>query len=176
MKINWIIDEVLAQSSYPFKDDLDELYENKIRAIVSLEPHLHKELIQKMGFEHLEVHIRDYTAPNLHQFIQINKFVDEMRSLDKRVLVHCFQAGRSGTICAGYLIHEGMTYKAAIMEVRRKIPNAIETSDQEHSLREYEKVINIETVVDKSMSVVRVLKWPKEKLMIGMHGIYRRLK
>jgi len=174
MTINWIIYKVLAQSSYPYKDDLDDLYEKGIKAIVSLEPHPHKDLIHKMGFEHLEVHIRDYTAPKLHQFILINEFIDEMRSLEKPVLVHCFQAGRSGTICAGYLIHEGMTSNAAIIEVREKIPNpfitAIETSDQECSLKEYE------TAIKNPIIIGGVLKWPIKILRSGMRGIYRRIK
>jgi atypical dual specificity phosphatase len=64
-----------------------------------------------------------------------------MINISKPVLVHCFAAGRSGTVLASYLIHKGMNHSDALGKVRQKLPDAVETDSQMNVLKEYHNLI-----------------------------------
>jgi ADP-ribosyl-[dinitrogen reductase] hydrolase len=58
----------------------------------------------------------------------------------KRVLVHCRGGlGRAGTVAACLLVESGVDPEAAIAEVRRVRPGAIETREQERYVRNHRR-------------------------------------
>ncbi len=58
----------------------------------------------------------------------------------KRVLVHCRGGlGRAGTVAACLLVESGVAPEAAIAEVRRVRPGAIETCEQERYVRNHRR-------------------------------------
>jgi protein tyrosine phosphatase (PTP) superfamily phosphohydrolase (DUF442 family) len=139
--IRWIINDLLAHAPYPRREDLDDLYREGIRAIISLERRPDRDLavIRGIGFDYLEVPVRDFSAPTVEQLDEINAFIDRKREAGEPVLIHCFQAGRSGTALAGYLIHQGSSFEMAVRGVRSRIPGAraIETDEQMEILMRY---------------------------------------
>lgn len=76
-----------------------------------------------------------WLAPRLHQRL----------ARGERVLVHCMGGlGRAGTVAARLLIESGMTAAAAIAEVRRARPGAIETRAQEAYLMRCDRLPALE--------------------------------
>lgn len=141
MEIKWFIENALAQSKYPRRRNLNDLYKKGIRAIVSLEIQPDREIIKEKGFEHLEVYVRDFTAPTINQLTKIIEFIDLMISKEKPVLIHCLVGGRSGTVIVGYLIYHGKSFDDALSEVRSKIPSAVQVPSQIEVLKEFETIV-----------------------------------
>ena len=144
MKINWIIENILAHSRYPYaRDQLDDLYNQGIRAIVSLVNRRDEDIIKEKGFEYLEMGVKDCTAPTIDQLIRINKFIDSMINKKKPVLVHCIAGGRSGTVLVSHLIYHGKSFNDSLSEVRDKIKNAdtVNCPPQEEILKKFEMYI-----------------------------------
>jgi protein-tyrosine phosphatase len=142
-RLNWIVADKLAGSRYPEPEDLDYIYSEGIRAIVSMEHYTHPEAITSRRFEHLNIGIPDFTAPSLPQLKRIISFINAMNEKLKPVLVHCYAGiGRTGTIAAAYLINHGMDVDSALQHVRARIHGAVQTNDQEHILAVYQQDCN----------------------------------
>ncbi len=91
-----------------------------------------------------EICVDDFTAPTLDQIDEFVTFVDAKHAEGKKVLVHCYAGrGRTGTMLAAYLIHQGVSSDAAIREIRERADKAYGTlrgviePEQEDVLREY---------------------------------------
>ncbi len=148
---SFIIPGKLAGSARPgdwedLSDDLAEMSEQGIRAIVSLtETPLDSEAIRRSGFSLLHLPIVDFTPPSLEQIAAFVEFVDKSLADGKAVVVHCAAGiGRTGTMLAAYLVHTGMNADEAIRAVRRKRPGSIETREQIETIRAYKKTMNNE--------------------------------
>jgi len=126
--------------------DVPRLRKMGFSVVVSLEcARLNTFEIEDAGFEHRKICVEDFTSPT---FDQIDEFVDyALRKLGegKKILVHCYAGrGRTGTMLAAYLMHQGMTAEAAIREVRERAHRAYGTlvgviePEQEETLRQYE--------------------------------------
>jgi len=138
---------MLLGSSNPTNRDLDDLYREGFRTIISLlneneqTPYYEIVGIRAKGFKRYSIPIQDFTAPVLADF---KKFLDiVIDSLKKgKVLVHCQGGiGRTGTMAAAYWIKKGLSANEAIQKVRKSMPGAIEMPEQEDSLFELEAVI-----------------------------------
>src|SRR5207245_10841776 len=88
-------------------------------------------------------------APTLEQVDGFVAFVSSRIGEGKKVLVHCYGGGgRTGTMLAAYLIHQGMSSDAAVREIRVRASKAYGTlrvvieADQEELLRRYERRLN----------------------------------
>jgi len=143
----WIEEPILLGSSNPTNRELEDLYWEGFRTIISLldeseqTPDYDIVGIEAKGFKRYSIPIQDFTAPALADF---EKFVDiVIDSLKKgKVLVHCQGGiGRTGTMAAAYWIKKGLSANEAIKKIRKSMPGAIEIPEQEESLFELEAFI-----------------------------------
>jgi atypical dual specificity phosphatase len=122
--------------------DLDELYRDGFRMILSLHPLREEDKRGMERFRTLGIFVEDFSAPTLDQLEDINNTLDRWEHDDPsgKVLVHCYAGlGRTGTVLASRLIHKGMTARDAMDAVRAAQPAAIETDEQEEVLFEWER-------------------------------------
>jgi len=138
VRVYWV-DSCVCGSSYPELSDLRELREQGVRLVVALEPRFDSDEVRRLGLELLEIPVADYEAPTLEQVRRALKAIEEACSRGWRVLVHCYAGrGRTGTLLACYLVWKrGLTADEAMREVRRIIPGAIETEEQEEAVRRF---------------------------------------
>lgn len=102
--------------------------------------------IEDAGFEHKKICVQDFTSPTLEQIDDFLQFVDAKLAEGKKILVHCFAGrGRTGTMLAAYLVHQGMSAESAIREIREKayaaygsVRGVIEP-EQEETLYQFER-------------------------------------
>jgi atypical dual specificity phosphatase len=127
--------------------DFARLRKMGFSVVVSLEcQRLNTFEIEDAGFEHRKICIQDFTAPTFDQLDEFVAYVDAKKAEGKKVLVHCYAGrGRTGTMLAAYLIHEGMHSDAAVREIRGKAQAAYGTligviePEQEEILHQYER-------------------------------------
>jgi atypical dual specificity phosphatase len=143
----WIDEPILLGSSNPTNRELEDLYQEGFRTIISLldeneqRPYYEIEGIEARGFKRCSIPIQDFTAPTLADF---QTFIDiVIKSLKKgKVLVHCQGGtGRTGTMAAAYWIKKGLSANEAIRKIRKSRPGAIEMPEQEESLFDLEAFI-----------------------------------
>ncbi len=149
---SFLIDDLLAASARPglwanLTEDLQHAREEGITAVVTLtEDRLKPWMIEEAGLRYLHLPIRDFTSPSLEQVEQFVDFVSEERESGGKVLVHCTAGyGRSGTMLASWLVHEGQSAEDAINEVRRQRPGSIETPAQIEVVYQFEQDIRRKT-------------------------------
>lgn len=144
----WCIDGVLAGMPIPYvdlerrmnhggavdaySDELPVLAETGIKAIISLlNLPTDATVFESAGFRFGCWPIPDGQPPTFEQMADITDFINRCRSEQMPVAVFCEAGlGRTGTILAGYLIHNGMSATEAIKSVREKEPSAVETVAQ----------------------------------------------
>lgn len=143
----WIDEPVVLGGSNPTTSQLEKLYQEGFRSIISLldeteqSPDYDIEEVGAMGFNRYSIPLKDFSAPMLDDFKTFSKAMH--RALEQgKVLVHC-QAGlgRTGTMAAAYWINKGLSVNEAIKKIRTSNPNIIESAEQESSLYELEVFI-----------------------------------
>ena len=142
----WIEEPILLGSRNPTERELEVLYHEGFRTIISLldedeSPYYDPKKMEEMGFNRYSIPIRDFTAPTLADF---KKFLDIVSDSLKqgKVLVHCQGGmGRTGTMAAAYWITKGLSAKNAIAKVRKSRLGAIESPEQEEALHRLEASI-----------------------------------
>ena len=126
-------------SLYPLAQDLADLKEAGIRAIVSLtEIALDELLLVQSGMTYLRVPIPDFHPPTLSDIKQVVSFTKSSLATGRAVVIHCTAGlGRTGTMLACWLVSQGMSSGNAIFRVRSLRPGSIETSEQEQIIFDY---------------------------------------
>ncbi len=140
----WIDEPILLGSANPTDKELEDLYREGFRTIISLldeneqKPYYDTAALETRGFKRYSIPIQDFTAPTPADF---KKFLDIVAdSLRKgKALVHC-QAGigRTGTMAAAYWMKKGLSANEAVKKIRNSRPGAIEIPEQEESLYDLE--------------------------------------
>ena len=136
--IRWRPSDGLSGGS---SDDLGALKEAGVTAIVSLtESPLDQEALGEADLEYRHIPITDGGAPKPDQIADFVRFAGNVIRRDGSVLVHCLGGSdRTGTMLACFLVAEGMSASAAIKDVRRLRPSAIENTTQEQAVHDYAK-------------------------------------
>jgi atypical dual specificity phosphatase len=123
-----------------FDDDIPVLHAAGIKTVVSLvkgSPR-YEQVYASLGIRYVCIPIADGKPPTV---AQVQQFVDFYLANPRACAVHCEGGiGRTGTMLAALLIHEGIAAQAAIAQVRIAQPAAIESAEQVRFLKEYEKV------------------------------------
>ena len=154
----WVIEGVLAGMGMPYvapdrrmklggplaayEDDLPLLYQEGIRVVVCLlNIPTDASVFESAGFEFRCWPVADGQAPDFGQARAFVAFVEGCRANSKPVAVFCEAGlGRTGTLIAAYLVHDGKTASDAIALVRSNEPSAVETRQQIRFLEEFERV------------------------------------
>lgn len=122
----WVIPEKLAGMPRPSLEDLPQLYQARIRGIVSVmdEPSGIKEY-QDVGFAALWLPITGGKAPTVEQVKQFVNFSDPLLEKNQAVVVHCTSGNRrTGTLLASYLIAKGENPEIVIQLIQKVRPTA----------------------------------------------------
>jgi hypothetical protein len=131
----------LGGSLNDYPDDLPLMYHAGIRAFVCLlNIPSDEQIFQGAGFAYKCLPINNGCAPDLRQAAEIIDFIGHNRCENRPVAVSCEAGlGRTGTMIATYLIHEGLSASAAISQVKSIEPEAIETPLQIKFLEDFAK-------------------------------------
>jgi len=156
----WVIPGVLAGMPMPFinperrlnsggalnayEDELPALYSAGIRAVVGLlNIPSDAAVFESAGFAFVYLPVPDGGPPTLEQATEFVRFVNEQRTAQRPVAVHCEAGlGRTGTMLAVYLIAQGDSAEAAIRRIREVEKAAVETSRQIQFLEQFEQQID----------------------------------
>jgi atypical dual specificity phosphatase len=124
--------------SSPLEDDLAFLMARGIGAIVSMtERPLDEGMVSGFGLRYLHLPVPDFCAPTIQQ---IEAFLVFLGDADHAggVVVHCYAGqGRTGTMLACALVHQGMSAEEAIRLVRAMRPPSIDTLVQEQIIFDF---------------------------------------
>jgi atypical dual specificity phosphatase len=147
MNFWWIDEPLVLGGSNPTTGQLEKLYQEGFRTIISLlnereqSPNYDIEEVGAMGFKRYSIPLKDFSVPMMDDFKAFLKAVHQAVRQGK-VLVHC-QAGlgRTGTMAAAYWVNKGFSVNEAIKKIRTSNPNVIQNAEQESNLYELEVFI-----------------------------------
>jgi protein-tyrosine phosphatase len=112
----WLISGKLAGVRKPTAEELTELRETGIGAIVSvLDDSSNLALYDAANVPHLWLPTQGGTAPSREQVQQLQAFVDQQNQLGNAVAIHCTNGRRrTATMIVAYLIRSGLSYGEAM--------------------------------------------------------------
>ena len=154
---SWVVESVLAGSAQiggfgwcgdsnetELGKDLDTLGRVGIKAMVSLtSTPLRAEVLEVRDIRYLHLPVADMQAPDLALVEQFITFANRARRDRRPVLVHCGAGlGRTGTLLACYLVHQGAKGDEALKEIRAMRPGSVETIEQEAVVHRYHRHLN----------------------------------
>ena len=131
----WVIPGKLAGVRKPMAEELPELQELGIGAIVSvMDDPSNLELYRQANLPYLWLPIKGGTAPSREQIQNLQDFID---SQNDAVAIHCTNGKRrTATALAGYLINSGSSYDEA-MEIILTANSEIDLRESQSSFLQY---------------------------------------
>jgi len=125
--------------------ELETLRAQGVGALISLtETPLDVRLAVEAGFRYQHLPVADMRAPSLDAIRSFIRSVDEAREAGCATATHCRAGlGRTGTMLACYLVHEGYSSVQALTSVRTNRPGSVETASQEQVIHEYARTLDI---------------------------------
>ena len=138
MNFSWVVHGFLAGAEGPARPgDLLYLKQQGIRAIVRME----EQTISGEAMELIDLYepVADFTPPDLEQIQRMVRFIQEqIETWQRPTAVTCYAGiGRTGTVLACYLVHEGNSPDNAVSKVRQLRPGSIQTREQEDAVHQY---------------------------------------
>ena len=133
MKIEWIEKDTLAASGVPLGEkDLRSLYEQGIRAIISLTEHpltiqaeIEPDVLDEIGLTYLHAPILDQHPPNSETMWKTIQFMGQMKEQHRPTLIHCHAGvGRTGTVIHAYYLAEGLSLEETKAKVKKLRPSS----------------------------------------------------
>jgi atypical dual specificity phosphatase len=142
---SWLEGEQLAGCARPDSEEaLAELANRGIGLVINLHERPHDPaLLARYGITELHLPVPDFTAPASEQLEQGVTAIEQALAQGKRVAVHCGAGlGRTGTLLAAYLVHQGLSPEQAIARVRAARPGSVETPEQVAAVEAYARRIS----------------------------------
>jgi atypical dual specificity phosphatase len=136
----WIVPGQLLLRSYPrTTETLRDLAGQGVTVLINLEQRPHdRARLDRFGLTEVHIPVPDFTAPTPEDLDRGVDAIETHLAQGRVVTVHCGGGlGRSGTLAACYLVHQGQTPDDAIAHVRRLRPGAIETAAQITAIEAY---------------------------------------
>ena len=143
---NWLISDRIAGSGQiggsdarELISDLDQLRQYRIRAIVSLTTlSLDRDVLRDRDIAYLHLPVEDMQPPTLEEVVEFMGFITDVEQQGRPVVVHCGAGlGRTGTMLACYLVHQGKSTEDSLITLRQIRPGSVETLGQEQSIENY---------------------------------------
>lgn len=140
--LDWLVPGRVAACAYPrSEEELALLAGAGVGLLINLHVSPHDPAtLARHGLTELHLPVPDYTPPALRQLARGVAALEDALAAGQGVAVHCGAGlGRTGTLLACYLVGRGLTADEAIARVRAARPGAIETPDQEETVRMWER-------------------------------------
>ncbi len=144
---SWLEGEQLAGCARPDSEEaLAELARRSIGLVINLHERPHDPaLLARYGLEEFHLPVPDFTAPTPEQLAQGVAAIEHALAQGRKVAVHCGAGlGRTGTLLAAYLVHQGLSPEQAIARVRAARPGSVETPEQVAAVEAYARRIRPE--------------------------------
>lgn len=136
----WVVGRSVLGCAYPRTDAaLVALTGRGVSVLVNLHERPHDPArLRRHRLSEIHLPVRDFTAPSTEILEEGVAAIGREVDAGRRVAVHCGGGlGRTGTLLACYLVHEGMGPEAAVEEVRLARPGSVETRAQEEAVMRY---------------------------------------
>ena len=140
MNFGWVLKDQLGGSQGPTSlDDLSFLYHQGVRAVIRMEERtIEADAGKTVDLVDMFEPVPDFTPPEPDQIQRMIEFIDEQTEANRPVVVSCYAGiGRTGTVLACYLIHQGHGPAEAITLLRELRPGSVQTAEQEAAVYAY---------------------------------------
>lgn len=98
-KIWWLEEGVIGGMRKPEVEDIPELYESGLEAVVSfLEKPDNLDEYKANNIDYCWIPVKDDEAPTIEQVEEFSAFADEMKKRNKTLAVHCKGGNHAGRI------------------------------------------------------------------------------